>query len=42
MKKISFILFIALSLSCSKELDINPTSSVDANQAKQSIDLISY
>src|SRR6267154_254427 len=40
MKKISFILFIALSLSCSKELDINPTTSVDATQAKQSIDLL--
>jgi len=40
MKKISFILFIALSLSCSKELDINPTTSVDAAQAKQSIDLL--
>ncbi len=40
MKRISFLLFIALSLSCSKELDVNPTTSVDANQAKQSIDLL--
>jgi hypothetical protein len=40
MKKISLLLFIALTLSCSKELDINPTTSVDANQAKQSIDLL--
>jgi len=40
MKKISFILFIVLSLSCSKELDINPTTSVDATQAKLSIDLL--
>ena len=40
MKKISFLLFIAITLSCSKELDIHPATSIDAGLAKQSIDLL--
>ena len=40
MKKISFLLFIALSLSCSKELDIHPATFIDDSLAKQSIDLL--
>src|SRR5882762_1188549 len=40
MKKLAFIIFVVLSLSCSKQLDIDPTTSVNATQAKQSIDLL--
>ncbi len=40
MKKTAFILFIFLTLACNKQLDINPKTSVDSNEAKKSIDLI--
>src|SRR5436190_6298641 len=40
MKKSLFIIVILLIASCGKELDINPTTSVEADQAKKSVDLL--
>jgi hypothetical protein len=40
MKKSLFIIVIFLIASCGKELDLNPATSVEADQAKKSVDLL--
>lgn len=40
MKKTLFILFLLIVSSCAKQLDIDPSTSVDGNQAKKSLDLL--
>jgi hypothetical protein len=40
MKNILFIITILFLTSCGNELDVNPTTSVDSESAKKSVDLL--